>query len=64
MLFKLICLVVKTVKRPKNKKKIGYFLSFLFKINYFVPKILSPASPKPETIYPCSFSGAFAKCAT
>ena len=22
---------------------------------YFVPKILSPASPSPGTIYPCSF---------
>lgn len=35
-----------------------YYLSFIFTLltkYYFVPKILSPASPKPGRIYPFSF---------
>lgn len=28
----------------------------ILNVNYFVPKILSPASPRPGTIYLCSLS--------
>ncbi len=32
------------------------FMNFSFPSCYFVPNILSPASPSPGTIYPCSFN--------
>ena len=44
-------LQLKKQKSAANPKpQISVILNILFSINYFVPKILSPASPRPGTI--------------